>query len=217
MISLLGAGTRIHGLPAHLRAGLASDVLDNLGGDMGGGATETEGENDDTTSKPTPTASGTSISVAEAPFTVAGEFTAMAANLAARPEAGSVSSQVTDLYYEPPTGRVKLAHVTVVETRALPIWTERGTPKPEQVTEWDRFRAAIAVHEQGHVDIDMKTFANAHRKAIGLSQADANTNIDGVVTAANNANHDYDTDNDHGRKAGTKIDGNVGVGMIKVP
>ena len=215
--SLLGGATRVHGLPAHVHAGSASDVLSELAEDLGTGGGEPEPDAGDPTAKPAPTTSGTTITVTDTTFNVSGEFAVMAANLAARSEAGSVTSQVTDIYLEPTTGPVTLANITVSETRSLPAWVDRGTPKPEQVAEWDRFRAAIAVHEQGHIDIDTKAFTNVHAKAIGVSQDKANERIDAVIAAAETANNEYDTKNDHGRKAGTSIDTNVGAGVVKVP
>jgi hypothetical protein len=216
LASLLGGGTRIHGLPAHVHAGSASDVLETLENDLGGGG-GTEGETDDVTTKPTPTASGTTITVNDTTFSVSGEFGVMAANLAARSEAGSVTSQVSDIYLEPTKGNVQLANITVTETRSLPTWVDRGAPKPEQVAEWDRFRAAIGAHEQGHVDIDTKAFTNVHLKAIGVPQDKANERIDAVIAAADATNAEFDTKTDHGRNAGTSIDTNVGAGIIKVP
>lgn len=216
LASLLGGGTRIHGLPAHVRAGSASDFIEEIIGELGGGGTEVETD-DDAAPKPVPTASGTTITVSDTTFNVAGEFATMAADLAARPEAGSVTSQVSDIYLEPIPGPIKLANITVTETRSLPVWTERGAPSPEQVAEWDRFRAALATHEQTHIDIDTKAFANVHTKAIGVSEAKANERIDAVIAAAEVSNAEFDTKTDHGRNAGTKIDTNVGSAPIKVP
>ena len=216
LVSLIGPGTRIHGLPAHIRAGFASDLLGDIVGDIGG-IFGTDEEADDTATKPTPTASGTTITVSDTTFNVSGDFATMAGNLAARTEAGSVTSQVSDIYLEPIPGPVKLANVTVTETRSLPAWADRGAPTPEQVAEWDRFRAALGTHEQMHVDIDTKAFTNVHTKAIGVSEAKANERIDAVIAAADAANADFDTKSDHGRNAGTKIDTNVGAAPIKVP
>jgi uncharacterized protein DUF922 len=217
LVSLLGSATRVHGLPAHVHAGSASDVLTELADDLGTGGGEVEPDADDPTAKPAPTTSATTITVTDTTFSVSGEFAVMAADLAARSEAGSVTSQVSDIYLEPTKGPVTLANITITETRSLPTWVDRGTPKPEQVAEWDRFRAAIGIHEQGHIDIDTKAFTNLHTKAIGVPQDKANERIDAVVAAAEVANTEYDTKTDHGRKAGTSIDTNVGAGITKVP
>jgi hypothetical protein len=221
---MLGGGVRIHGLPAHVRAGLASEVIDTILGGVGaamglgeepGDALELgENENEEL---PIPTKSGTSIVVSDTTFQVSGDFPTMATNLAARPEAGSVTSEISDIYLYPTTGKVSLASVTVTETRSLPTWTERGEPSAPQVAEWERFRTALAAHEQTHLDIDQKTFKDVHKKALGVSYAKANERIDEVEAAATEANKVFDDATDHGRNNGTKIDANVGAGITKVP
>jgi hypothetical protein len=216
--SLVGDGARVHGLPAHVRAGYAADlveaVTDYADVLLGGGGDETELE---TTTAPTPATSATNIVVSDTKFSVSGEFATMAANLAARTEAGSVTSQVSDIYLEPIPGPVKLANITVTETRSLPNWVDRGQPTAEQTTEWDRFFAALSSHEQSHIDIDTKAFTGIHAKCIGVSEETANKRIDAAVAAADTANNEFDTKTDHGRNAGTKIDTNAGAGTIKVP
>jgi hypothetical protein len=213
LVSLLGGGTRIHGLPAFLRAGAASDLLDTvLDPDAPVGLEDDEGGQ-----QPAPTTSGTTFVVNDSTFSVSGAFVDMATDLAGRSEAGSVTSQVSDIYLFPTTDPVKLANITITESRSLPNWVDRGTPTPEQVAEWDRFRGAIGAHEQGHIDLDKTTFADVHTKAIGVSHVKANERIDAVIAAATAANDAYDAGNDHGRNAGTRIDTNVGAAPIKVP
>lgn len=216
LVSLLGGGTRIHGLPAHVHAGFASEIVGDVMSSIGD-FFETEEEADDTAAKPIPTTSGTTIKVSDTTFSVAGDFASMAANLAGRTEAGSVTSQISDIYMEPMTGKVKLANITVDETRSLPAWVDRGSPTTEQVAEWDRFRGALGSHEQQHIDIDTKFFTDLHAKAIGLTYEKANEKIDAVEAAATAANGEFDTKTDHGRNNGTKIDTNVGAGVVKVP
>jgi hypothetical protein len=215
--SLVGNGTRIHGLPAHVRAGYASELVAEVMSDIGdvlfGGDEETETDTPTTT----PTTSATNIVVSDTTFNVAGEFATMAANLAARTEAGSVTSHVSDIYLEPIPGPIKLANITVDETRSLPAWVDRGKPTPEQVAEWDRFRAALGAHEQTHIDLDRKTFTNLHTKCIGVKEDKANARIDAAIAAADVVNAEFDTKTDHGRNNGTKIDTNVGAATVKVP
>lgn len=176
-----------------------------------------EEESESDTAKPVPTASGTTIIVNDTTFKVPGSFLAMANDLGSRPEAGSVTSQVSDIYLEPTTGPVRLANVTVTESRHLPNWVDRGEPTPPQVAEWERFRTALGVHEQTHLDIDSKFFANVHAKCIGVSNDKANGRIDATIAAADVANDEFDAKTDHGRNAGTAIDTNVGQGTTKVP
>lgn len=216
LVSLLGGGTRIHGLPAFLRAGTASDLLDAVL-DPDKPIALDDGDDSEGGLKAAPTTSGTTFVVNDSTFSVSGAFVDMATDLAGRSEAGSVTSQVSDIYLFPTTDPVKLANITVTESRSLPNWVDRGTPTPEQLAEWDRFRGAIGAHEQGHIDLDKTAFADVHTKAVGVSHAIANQRIDAVIAAATAANDAYDTGNDHGKNAGTRIDTNVGAGVVKVP
>jgi predicted secreted Zn-dependent protease len=128
--------------------------------------------------------------------------------VAARKEAGSETATpsldtVTD------GDKIVSATVTVAQTVELPTWSDRGRGTPTQQAEWDRFSAAIAAHEQGHVAKDVAVWAGAHRKIVGQSATDGNTTLDTISTAADTANNDYDTDTGHGLKYGTGINPNV--------
>jgi hypothetical protein len=215
--ALVGNGTRIHGLPAHVRAGYASELIAEVMSDVSGALFGEDEETELDTTAPIPTTSATNIVVSDTKFNVAGAFATMASNLAARTEAGSVTSQVSDIYLEPLPGPVKLANITVTETRSMPNWVDRGTPTAEQTAEWERFFAALSTHEQTHIDLDKKAFANIHTKCIGVSETKANERIDAAIAAADVVNAEFDTKTDHGRNVGTKIDTNVGAGTIKVP
>jgi len=157
---------------------------------------------------PTPTRSGTDIQVVEAdPFPVTGTLRQVAGELAARTEAGSVTSQVADVYYEAAdeNSPTRLVAITVVETRCMPAWTNRAERPEAEQREWDRFYAALLAHEQRHIDIDREVFANLHRACLRTSIARMNEIIDEAIENANVRNRDFDTTTDHGRNAGTRI------------
>ena len=157
---------------------------------------------------PTPTRSGTDIQVVEAdPLPVTGTLRQVAGELAARTEAGSVTSQVADVYYEAAdeNSPTRLVAITVVETRRMPAWTNRAERPEAEQREWDRFYAALLAHEQRHIDIDREVFANLHRACLRKSIARMNEIIDEAIESANVRNRDFDTTTDHGRNAGTRI------------
>lgn len=158
--------------------------------------------------RPTPTRSGTDIQVLEGePISVTGTLREAAEQLAARAEAGSVTSQVADVYYTQARedGPTRLVFITVLETRRMPVWTNRAKrPAPEQA-EWDRFHAALAAHEQRHIEIDREVFTNLHRKCVGKSLDAMNKAIDDAIALANKRNKEFDDTTDHGRNAGTRI------------
>jgi len=157
---------------------------------------------------PTPTRSGTDIQVVEAdPFPVTGTLRQVANQLAARTEAGSVTSQVADVYYEAADedSPTRLVAITVVETRLMPSWTNRADRPEAEQREWDRFYAALLAHEQRHIDIDREVFANIHRACLRRSITRMNEIIDERIEEANRRNREFDTTTDHGRNAGTRI------------
>ena len=153
-----------------------------------------------------PTASGTTINVVNTTYSVSGTLLEAANTLAARTEAGSVTSQFSDIYYETSdAGIVRIASITVSETINLPTWSGYASGSTEEKAEWDRFRAALAAHEDRHVAIDRQHFTNIHRLLVGKTQTRADEIITEKETAATTANDEFDTQTDHGRNAGTTI------------
>ncbi len=156
------------------------------------------------------TSSSTVINVVNTTYSVSGDFLSVANQLAARTEAGSVTSQFSDIAYTPtPSGRVKYANVTVTETVSLPTWADRSKGSPAEQAEWDRFLAALRAHEQQHVAIDQAAYANIHTRLVGLTEAAADARIDQIENAATATNAEFDANTDHGRNAGTTINANV--------
>jgi hypothetical protein len=189
-----------------LEAGMlaTSEVMESMGvGEFFGtheGTQESEGGE-----LPIPTASGTTITTVDTTFPVSGTLAQVATTLEARSEAGSVTSQISDIYLDPAEGSkpVRLANITVTETRSLPTWSDRPKASEAAGKEWDRFHSALAAHEDGHIAIDKSTFDGLHRQALGKKPDDANKAIDAVNDAATKANDEYDTKTDHGKKTGT--------------
>jgi hypothetical protein len=156
-----------------------------------------------------PASSGTKISVVDSPYSVSGTFLQVANQLAARSEAGSVTSQVSDIHLHPVPGPVRLASISVTETVSLPTWSDRPQASAGEKAEWDRFRAALAAHEQGHVGLDRAAFTDIHKRCLGVTETIANERIDAAIEAASAANGEFDSSTDHGRSAGTSINTNV--------
>jgi hypothetical protein len=166
---------------------------------------ETESGHED--EPPAPTRSGTDIVVGDAePFPVTGTLRQVAGQLAARSEAGSVTSQVTNAsYVATAAGRVRIVAITVNETLLMPVWTNRDERPPAEQHEWDRFYAALLAHEQEHVEIDRRVFANLHRACLRQTIERMNELIDEAVALADQQNRDFDTTTAHGRNTGTRI------------
>jgi predicted secreted Zn-dependent protease len=155
---------------------------------------------------PIPTTSGTTINVVNTTYSVSGTLLAAANALAARSEAGSVTSQFSDISYATTAaGRVTVANITVTETVLLPTWSGYASATAAEKAEWDRFHAALSAHEARHVAIDRQHYTNIHAQLIGKTQARADEIIDEAETASTAANNEFDTQTDHGRNAGTTI------------
>jgi predicted secreted Zn-dependent protease len=153
-----------------------------------------------------PTASGTTITVVNTTYSVGGTLLQAANTLAARTEAGSVSSQFSDIYYDTSeAGIVRIANITVTETVTLPTWSGYASGTSAEKAEWDRFRVALTAHEDRHVAIDRQHFTNIHRQLVGRTRTRADEIITEKETAATTANDEFDTQTDHGRNAGTTI------------
>jgi hypothetical protein len=166
---------------------------------------ETGSEQED--EQPAPTSSGTDIVVGDAePFPVTGTLRQVAGQLAARSEAGSVTSQLTNAaYVATAAGRLRIVSITVNETLLMPVWTNRDERPPAEQREWDRFHAALLAHEREHIEIDRRVFANLHRACLRQTIARMNELIDEAVALADQQNRDFDTTTAHGRNTGTRI------------
>jgi Domain of unknown function (DUF4157)/Bacterial protein of unknown function (DUF922) len=97
------------------------------------------------------------------------------------------------------------ADVVVTETKAMPVWTELAQQCEPVQKEWNRFYQALDAHENGHISIDEKAFANAHRQLLGKSESAADTTFNNIYSQANTDNTKYDGDTQHGLTQGTKV------------
>lgn len=202
-------GHLVEGEPAH-HPGATEDEAEELaeGPDVvPDEATELETGSQHEGEQPAPTRSGTDVVVGDAePFPVTGTLRQVAGELAARGEAGSVTSQVTDAaYVATEAGRLRIVAITVNETLLMPVWTNRDERPPAEQREWDRFYAALLAHEQEHIDIDREVFANLHRRCLRETITRMNELIDEAVALADEHNRAFDTATAHGRNTGTSI------------
>ena len=105
--------------------------------------------------------------------------------------------------------------VTVTQVVELPEWDGKAAATQGQRNEWDRFKAAITAHENGHVAIDKTAYANAHGKIRAKKTREAaNAEYDTIVAKDQADNDTYDGDA-HGRPA-TNINPNIDE-VTKVP
>ncbi len=162
---------------------------------------------------PAPTSSFTKVGPPKnTTYTVSGTLRQGAEAVEARPEAGATTTTPDMNIGE---GWPAQVQVTVAQVVELPEWDGKAAATQNQRDEWDRFKAAITAHENGHVAVDRTSFANAHVKIRAKkTKAEANTEFDRIVAQADTDNKTYDGDA-HGRPA-TNINPNIDE-VTKVP
>jgi hypothetical protein len=166
------------------------------------------------TGAPTPGQSWTHVGPpTSTTYDVSGTLRDVANTIAARTEAGSVTTTPSsDTDTSAPDGgteKISAARVTVDQVVELPTWTDKSSATANQQAEWDRFHAAITTHEAGHVSIDKTDFAGAHQKMVGKVPADGDKALDAVTAKATTDNDTYDTTTQHGLTQGTRINPNI--------
>ena len=166
--------------------------------------------------KPPPTSSSTKVGPPSASsYTVSGTLREAANAVAARREAGATIT-TPDVNMPLDDSWPTHVQVTVTQVVLLPEWDGKAAATQNQRNEWDRFKAAITAHENGHVAKDVKAFANAHVKVKAKkTRAEGEAEYDAIIAQANTDNHTYDADTDHGRPA-TNINPNIDE-VTKVP
>ncbi len=162
---------------------------------------------------PAPTTSFTKVGPPKnTTYTVSGTLRQAAEAVGARPEAGAT---ITTPDMNMGDGWPAQVQVTVDQVVELPEWDGKAAATQNQRNEWDRFKAAITAHENGHVAVDKALFANAHVKIRAKrTRDDATAEFDRIVGQADTDNKTYDGDA-HGRPA-TNINPNIDE-VTKVP
>jgi len=218
-------GSREGGARATRRA--RTTLLHSGGSDMPGTEPDAAGDadkapiplgdvEDAAPAKPAPTSSSTKVGPPSASsYTVSGTLRQAANAVAARPEAGATIT-TPDMNMPADDSWPTHVQVTVTQVVLLPEWDGKAAATQNQRNEWDRFKAAITAHENGHVAKDVKAFANAHVKVKAKkTRAEGEAEFDAIITQANTDNDGYDADTDHGRPA-TNINPNIDE-VTKVP
>lgn len=98
------------------------------------------------------------------------------------------------------------AAVTVATRVTLPRWNERDSASPGEQREWDRFREALAAHEQGHFNLVWQHLGAVDEHLVGRSPDNAAAAWRHVLAELDVASDAYDASTDHGRTSGTVID-----------
>ena len=108
---------------------------------------------------------------------------------------------------------VDAARVEVVVTRTLPRWRSPEAADRAPVASWTKLVAAIARHEQGHVDIALSGARLLHEAIVAVSPTDVREDLDSnvasiaesVLAAVRSADLAYDEATRHGALQGVSL------------
>lgn len=107
---------------------------------------------------------------------------------------------------------VSAARVDVVVTRTIPRWRPPAVADPALVSKWNQLVAAVARHEQGHVDIAVSGARSLHEAIVGVSprvllddlDRDVATIAATALATIRAADLDYDDATQHGALQGVR-------------
>jgi len=106
-----------------------------------------------------------------------------------------------------------LARVELVVTRTLPRWRPPEAADRALVASWTKLVAAIARHEEGHVDIAVNGARLLHEAIVAVSPTDVREDLDSnvasiaesVLAAVRSADLAYDEATRHGALQGVSL------------
>lgn len=136
------------------------------------------------------------------------------ADVAAAMKAGEVGRTTVDYTYTYTLGvgserdRIATCEVVVVIGVGLAEWNHRGK-RPAADREWDRFVAELARHEDGHVQIARRLFADAPERCIGQTPAACQAALDAIMQRERSEQAAFDRETRHGATTGAILRGAV--------
>lgn len=107
-------------------------------------------------------------------------------------------------WQRPPTEPCEVQNVAVAvdATVTLPRWTPPPEADPALVEEWRVYLAALAFHEQGHVDLAHSLATDAEEGVASAGCGGAHAAGRAAVARIGEAQHAYDAATDSGRRQG---------------
>lgn len=95
--------------------------------------------------------------------------------------------------------------VNVPITKEMPVWAGRADASTADQAEWDRFLAALEVHEQGHIDIARRGLQGVGDRMIDSPEDMARQTFNNGVQSVQSQSDTYDASNGHGRTQGAVL------------
>ena len=121
-----------------------------------------------------------------------------------RPVASLTLWAVDWTWQRPPTEPCEVRNVAVAvdTTVTLPRWSPPPEADPALVDEWRAYLTALALHEQGHVDLAHELAADSEAALTSAGCAGAHAAGREVLDRLGEAQHAYDAATDSGRRQG---------------
>jgi predicted secreted Zn-dependent protease len=134
-----------------------------------------------------------------------GTLTEAAQHVQQLPEAGQTHWMPNYHVQEWAGNTIKRVQVDVYVEVKMPHWSGYDAATPAERAEWDRFYAALQVHEEGHIQIVRTYTENADVMMEGLDEHAAAQKWQDNLSALKQASDQYDAGNHNGEDAGTVI------------
>lgn len=96
-------------------------------------------------------------------------------------------------------GGVQVNYTITVD---FPQWSPPPDPSSALVQSWNRYIHALALHEQGHVDLVMEAVPNFIETLQNVPCDQINATANAMLAEINQANVEYDEETDHGATQG---------------
>jgi predicted secreted Zn-dependent protease len=125
------------------------------------------------------------------------------------PEAGTAEWFPQFSYEADEHGKVTSVSITVGTRVTLPDWSGYSGACQAEKDEWDRFRAALMAHENGHLELVTTHLSGLDQHMTGGSAQDAQSAFEHALNNLKSASQSYDSQTNHGRSTGTIIDVSV--------
>ena len=137
-------------------------------------------------------------------YTVTGSLADASATIQQRTEAGKASWDSTYSYNQE-DGTITAATITSVLRIEMPEWSGYSAASQRDKDEWDRFWAALDVHEQGHISLAQSFLDNADQALVGYPESEAQSRFDAFMAGVQTESDGYDADTGHGVYYGSFI------------
>jgi hypothetical protein len=137
-------------------------------------------------------------------YTVSGTLADVVATIEQREEAGKATWNPAYTYQQE-GGTITSVDVTCELAIEMPVWSDYSSASAEDRAEWDRFLAALEIHEQGHIQLVQAHLDGAESWFLNQPAESASTLWQDGLARLQAESDGYDADTGHGVYYGCSI------------